>query len=595
MSYTQKPKSDIGTVAIHWLIVVTLVGAALSGLAIASVDNPGLPIVNFFSFLLPQDNVWFLHLTFAIGLIASLAAYAIYIRRANITDRIRFAPGRMRALILGGRPRWSSVNLLLYWFLFAALAIELGAGILLYLGWGETTLFIHLHCTWLLLIFPVLHIAAQLLYGGINQVLRVFRPQWRLPQRAPPLMDALIERIQLLETKTATPANEGGASKESDSQRPFRKPATLAVPLAIAAAAGIAVIPLSTTFDGQTRQILKIVKVEPGKAPALDGDLSNPEWRRAPVASVLTEHGANLENGESRIDVRALHDDEFAYFAFSWTDPTRSIKHMPLVKARDGWRLMRSAAPGNEALLHEDKLAVLLLGGGRPLLGAGFHFGKHPISDKPQAATGRGLHYVAGGLGDIWQWRAAHGGMTGWIDNGHFAAPLQSSAESPLGRYTGGFSLDPNPGPYQDNFDILFDREAYPSVRPRRFPKAPVRMAGLQTPGLDAEKSDPEDLRAWLTIEDSEPYSDERDRATPVGTVIPSIILMPRPLARSTDISGAARWAGGRWCLEVKRRLDTGSRFDVAIKTGAFMWLAAFDHVETWHTYHVRPLQLELE
>ncbi|MGB9166464.1 MAG: hypothetical protein WCC41_18775 [Rhodomicrobium sp.] len=45
----------------------------------------------------------------------------------------------------------------------------------------------------------------------------------------------------------------------------------------------------------------------------------------------------------------------------------------------------------------------------------------------------------------------------------------------------------------------------------------------------------------------------------------------------------------------MKRRLDTGGAFDVAIKTGALMWVAAFDHAETWHTYHVRPLELEVE
>jgi len=45
----------------------------------------------------------------------------------------------------------------------------------------------------------------------------------------------------------------------------------------------------------------------------------------------------------------------------------------------------------------------------------------------------------------------------------------------------------------------------------------------------------------------------------------------------------------------VKRRLDTGGAFDVAIKTGALMWVAAFDHAETWRTYHVRSLELVVE
>ena len=40
-------------------------------------------------------------------------------------------------------------------------------------------------------------------------------------------------------------------------------------------------------------------------------------------------------------------------------------------------------------------------------------------------------------------------------------------------------------------------------------------------------------------------------------------------------------------------RLATG--VDVAIKTGALMGVAAFDHAETWRTYHVRPLELEVE
>ncbi len=595
MSHLQRPKSDLGTIVVHWLVVLTLIGSALTGLSIASVDNPGLWAVDAFGFLLSSENVWFVHLTFAIGLLASLTAYVIYIKKANLTDRVRWSMGRLRALSLAGKPRWNSINVLLYWLLFMALGVEIATGILTYFGWGGDTLFVHLHCTWILLIFPVLHAAGHWLYGGADQLLRVFRPQMRLPQRAPPLMDALIERIQLLESVCGAPEAQDDSLQAPPSDLAKRKQARIAIPLAIAAAAGIAILPLWETVDDQMRQKLRIVRVEPGNAPALDGDLSHSEWRRAPVATVLTQHGANFDGGKSTVEVRALHDGAFAYFAFSWTDPTRSLKHMPLVKQRDGWRLLRSASPGNEAQLHEDKFAVLLLGGGRPLLGAGFHFGPHPIPGKPEASTRRGLHYVAGGLGDIWQWRAAHGGMKGRIDNGHFSAPLQPHETHTLGRYTGGFNLDPNPLPYQDNFDILSDQQTYPIVRPRRFPKAPGRPPTFASPGLDPEKSDTEDSHTWLTMEDSQPFSGELDRATPIGTVIPSVVLTEKPDDRPTDILASARWAGGRWCLEVKRRLDTGSSQDVVIKTGALMWVAAFDHAETWHTYHVRPIQLELE
>ena len=112
---------------------------------------------------------------------------------------------------------------------------------------------------------------------------------------------------------------------------------------------------------------------------------------------------------------------------------------------------------------------------------------------------------------------------------------------------------------------------------------------------LDPEKSDPESSAWWLKTDETEPFSNELNERIPVGTVIPSVLLTPKEAERPTDVIGAARWASGRWSLEVKRRLDTGGAFDVAIKTGALMWVAAFDHAETWHTYHVRPLELEVE
>ncbi len=129
----------------------------------------------------------------------------------------------------------------------------------------------------------------------------------------------------------------------------------------------------------QSRQALRIVRINAAEAPVIDGDVSDAAWRRALAQTIVTQHGANFDGGESRVEVRALHDGTFAYFAFTWTDPTRSLKHMPLVKQEDGWRLMRSASVGNEAELHEDKFAVLLAAGGQHLIGKGIHFGGSPF------------------------------------------------------------------------------------------------------------------------------------------------------------------------------------------------------------------------
>lgn len=585
MAIIRRPRSDIGTVVVHWLLVATLLGAILTGLSIAAVDNPNFSVLHYVGFILLRENVWLLHLYFSVVLLSSVVAYVIYIKSAGLTDRIRLDAVRLRAIFIGGRPMWASTNVLLYWFFFIALTLEIVAGILVFFGWGGFLLSLHLHCVWLLLLFPFAHVLVHWLYGGSDQLFRIFRAQWRLPQQAPELVDVLIERVQALEF--------GSAERLKAGEKAPPRRARIVVPLVLAAAAGAAMAPLSISVEREARQTLRLVRISSDEAPVMNGDISDPAWRRAPAMHVLTQHGANFDAGASAIEIRALHDGVFTYFAFTWTDPTRSLKHMPLVKREDGWRLMRSAKPGNEVELHEDKFAVLLAAGGQRLLGKGFHFGRRPLPDKPESATGRGLHYIAGGVGDIWQWRASHGGLQGWIDSGHFSSPLATSESRQAGRYTGGFALDPNPTPYQANFDIIGDREAYPLVRPRRMPKSPnLRLASYD---LDCETSDAENWRAWIAPEDTEPFSEELDRATPIGTAIPSILISEKPAERPTDVLGAARWNGGRWSLEVKRRLDTGSPVDVAIRSGTLMWVAAFDHAETWHTYHVRPIELETE
>ncbi len=589
----QRPRSDLGTIVVHWLITASLLGAALTGLAIASVDFPDLWLVHHLGFLLPGENVWPLHLEMGIALIGSLAAYVTYMSRANLGGRVAFTAARLRALFMTGRPRWAAVNMLLYWMLFIALTLEILSGLLLFLGFGGM-LTIHLHLTWFFLAYLVLHPTVHWLYGGEGQLWRIFRPQIRIPQPAPQLVDALIEHVQLLEAGKSYPDS---VSKPPARGRPPKQAVTVAMPLAIAVAAGAAMLPLSTTVDERTRQSLRIVKIDAAMAPDINGDLSDAAWRRAPMTTVLTQHGANFEGGDSLIEVRAIHDGTFAYFAFTWTDPTRSLKHMPLVKREDGWHLMRSASAGNETQFYEDKFAVLLVAGGQPLLGKGIHFGRQPLRDKPESATGRGLHYLAAGVGDIWQWRAAHGGMAGWVDNGHFGAPLPASATEAAGRYTGGFALDPEPAPYRDNFDSISGEDTYPRVRPLRFPRTAARILRIESLNVDPENSDEGSYRSWLTADDSVPYSEELDRLLPSGAVIPSVLLTTVPVNRPdfAGPTGMGHWAGGRWCLEVRRRLDTGRPFDVAIKTGALMWVAAFDHAETWHTYHVRPLKLEVE
>jgi hypothetical protein len=593
MSYVQRPKSDLGTILFHWLIVGALISAAVTGLSIAAADNPDLWAVRYLGAVLPGEDLWSWHLSFGIALLSFLLAYAVYIRRAQLASRVLFNASRFSALFLGNRASWASLNVLLYWALFAAFVLEIGTGILLFFNYGAFILTLHLHATWFFLVFLFLHPLVHWLYGGKGQLLRIFQPEMRLPRRLPTLVDALIERVQLLEKTAPAPREEFAAPPKAKAPKTIM----VSVPLAFAVAAAAVTVMLSSPIDEQSRQVLKIARIRAANSPSLDGDISEAVWRRASAVTVLTQHGTNFDGGESQIEIRSVHDGKYAYFAFTWTDPTRSLMHMPLVKQADGWHLARSASPGNETQFHEDKFAVLLVAGGQHLVGKGIHLGRRPVSNAPEGATGRGLHYLTAGYGDIWLWRASHGGLNGWIDNGHFGPPQPASAPRPSGRYAGGFKLDPRPLPYEDNFTARSAGGTYPLVLPLRFPKSTSRFLKLSLFSLDPDSSDPETPSFWLNPNESVPYSEEIDRLVPVGTTIPGILFRPEIAMRADPafVIGTARWASGRWSLELKRLLNTGGPDDTVIKTGALMWVAAFDHAETWHTYHIRPLELEVE
>jgi hypothetical protein len=213
--------------------------------------------------------------------------------------------------------------------------------------------------------------------------------------------------------------------------------------------------------------------------------------------------------------------------------------------------------------------------------------------------TGRGLHFTTGAFVDVWQWKATSGGSTGWMDDDHFGppaepTPMQVNYAVP---YRGGFAQDPGTANYSNNFERPTeeaDRNAI--VRPRRLPRdlaaTHSRMGQLS---LDPNIGEGDGARWFMTEAETVPYAQEVDRLIPIGTVIPGVIISGEYSGDRADVRCAARWASGHWALEVARRLNTGSQFDVPIKTGVFMRVAAFDHSQIRHTRHVRPIRLEVE
>ena len=605
--------------------------ALVTGLRIAT-ETPDRTWINWFDAVLPRDGVWIAHMQAAIVLVAVAIGYIVYMLRSGLGRRVQLDKVRLRGLFGRGQARLSAVIALMYWIFFVTMSGLLVSGGALYFGFysGYDVAMLHWVGTWVILAFVVLHVLTQFKSGGVSQLLRIFRPA---PLPAPPPRLDAVELLGMLAEQSARFAGIRKPSTRRPMPRPTRcsrarrcaaieraepdpaprppggparsrNPTLQANAFVVAAAAAITGASLIVATDRLAVDSVQIRRINAADAPILDGDTSDRAWRGVKPFSLLTGEGGNFDGkGEARIEVRAVHDGTYAYFLFTWQDSTRSLKHLPLVKEADGWHLLHSGFQlGDEHRYNEDKFSVLLttsdvtLAGGRT-----FHPGPQPVAGAPATMSGRGLHYTETGYADVWQWKATSG-AAGWMDDAHFGPPLNPTPMQAANvvPYKGGFAPDPGTANYRDNFTVEADTSGGPRrsrlVAPLRLPKvvAATRDA-MGDIDLDPNHGESDGARWFMTEKDSVAYSTDVDARIPTGTVIPGVILGGEFSGDRADVRSAARWASGLWALEVKRRLDTTSQFDVPIKTGVFMRVAAFDHSQIRHTRHVRPIRIEVE
>lgn len=624
-------KTDYGTIILHWVFVAAFAVALVSGLRIAA-ESPERTWINLFDIVLPRDSVWLIHMQAAVVLVAVAIGYIVYLVRSGLGRRVQLDKVRLRGLFGRGQARLSALIALMYWVFFITMTVLLVSGGLLYFGFysGYDVAMLHWVGTWVILAFVVLHVLTQYKSGGAAQLLRIFRPA---PLPAPPPRLDAVELLGMLAEQSARAPKAAAPEAppeptphplqprpgmRRDRERPAqphsrpksgtarsRNPTLQANAFVVATAAAMTGASLLVATDRLTVDTVQVRRINAADAPKLDGDTSDRAWRGVKPFSLLTGEGGNFDGkGEARIEIRAVHDGTFAYFLFTWQDSTRSLKQLPLVKEADGWHLLHSGYQiGDEYQYNEDKFSVLLttsdvtLAGGRT-----FHPGPKPVAGAPATLSGRGLHFTGGGYADVWQWKATSGGPSGWMDDTHFGPPLDPTPmqAANIVPYKGGFAPDPGAANYRDNFTV----EADPAgggrrgrlIAPLRLPKqAEVTTAALGAIDLDPDHGESDGARWFMTEQESMPYSSDADAKIAIGTVIPGVIVAGEFSGDRADVRCAARWASGYWALEVKRRLDTGSQFDIPIKSGVFMRVAAFDHSQIRHTRHVRPIRVEVE
>ena len=586
MALSRWPRTDYGTVLLHAALLASFCVLLATGLRIAC-DDPDMAWLSFLDPILPTEHLWYRHFVAGIALTATLAGYSVYVVCARLGGRIRFDSTRLIAIWRGGDARFAALNVATVWMLIGSLIVEIVSGVLIFWGTGESVIALHRWCTWMCVACVFWHVTLHACYGGVGQVLRIVRPsRLRVPKPLPDLAELLAEQLE--------GRSQSGAP---DAASPTEDVGSLqAHPLATALAVILSIIGLACSAERLTRPVLMISAITRAEAPSIDGDLSDPVWAKAIVAHVGTTQGGDFGGShQSLVEIRALHDGEFVYFAFTWEDPTRSLKHLPLVKDSDGWHVAATRRDRlDENLYNEDKFAVLLSPSTFPLIGAAIHLARTPLPGKPGSSTGRGLHYILdGGILDVWQWRASHQGAGGHVDNCHIGQPKTLEGAKRV-QYSGGFAIDPDASAhYAMNFRAE-PSSSQSGFHPERLPKDLAAMKKAMGRISDA-MNESENGRWWMSLSESLPYSPVDDAAVPPGTVIPGIIMLDGKEDERDRIIGFGRWAAGRWTLELARQLNTGSAYDIEIKNDVLMWVAAFDHSEKRHTRHLRPFRLHLE
>lgn len=543
------PRSDYPTIILHWALLATLIASFITGMQVAA-DDPDSTWAQGLRWLLPQGNVIVWHLISALTFVAIVAGYTAFLWHAEALRRISLNRKwwKMLTASTDHRTRWRAVNTIVYWAGFLTLITALVTGILMDLVPGQDTYalsgVIHQYAAWALPLYILLHISVLVIMAGWGHLLKLFRP---------------------------------------------RVAYTTAAVVAVAAGGMAATVlyALQSTVPGQSLSV-----TQTKEPPTLDGIADDPLWEAAGTVQVLTTRGENLPGGAVEVTVKAAHDGTHFYGLIQWPDTTRSQKHLPLVKTTTGWTVQQTEyGIQDEDAYYEDKFGVMLSDRGRIAGNHSIHMGQQPLEGKPGPSGGRGLHYTTdGSIVDVWHWKSVRTGndVMGQIDDNYFGAPTKPKDK---GRYTGGYSKDPKDGGgYEMNWDSYSDT----GVVPKYLPADPTMLEEFQS--LDMSPSASDAVAVYLNKADVVPYDPALD-TYPVGTVMPAVIVDSAMQGDRGDVSAASHWEDGMWTMEIKRKLDTGSEYDIAFATDrpTYLWVAAFNHAQTRHSRHLYPVEVTLE
>jgi hypothetical protein len=323
---------------------------------------------------------------------------------------------------------------------------------------------------------------------------------------------------------------------------------------------GISTAPL----DAQQRVL--VAKRVAGE-PTFDGSL-DAAWQAAPVATVKVVGGRNLPGGTTEVAIRALYTRDTIYLMYQYKDATRSFQRSPWVKQADGsWAKLKDPDDkgGDNNKYYEDKFAVLWNISSPAFEQRGCGSACHTGEGKPYGNKYTG---TAGERLDMWHVKSVRGGA----------------------------SIAQTDDQYVDH--TRYDKEKNPNAGRKTEPKT---GGGYVDNYTDDKKAPKFGLKGntpappyWIVDAEKEPLDDSKYKA---GDQVPGIIVAPFTGDRG-DLPTTMVWQDGVWTIVIKRKLVTGSEFDVQfddLKKPYAFGVAVFDNAQVRHAFHGGVLTLMFE
>lgn len=299
------------------------------------------------------------------------------------------------------------------------------------------------------------------------------------------------------------------------------------------------------------------------RVSAVGDDLAALPWATAQPLAIELANGVGFAKGRTQVTLQALHDGEDLFVRAQWADPTEDRQYQPWKKTKDGWDQLATVLD-DECYYYEDKFSLVFP------IDRNAQFDKFGCAACCHVGGGRPYGYKGDDeMLDVWHWKATRAAPVGQIDDKYWS-------EVVLGEKSGRHGDPKDGGGYKKN---VAKEGAYPAF-------LPATAGAVYQGGILADRAVAYDA----------PEAAKILEGMPVGTMVPGMVLAPFEGDRG-DVACQSTHKDGRWEVLIRRKLDTGSEYDVQFVPGSTysFGCAAFDHTSKRHAYGFDALGLKLE